>query len=81
MITTDIEVVCRDCRLPYREFGLDLVLPDQQWRAVCPEGGVLCATCICRRAAYFNATAVLAWLDNLDYALVPPMETTNAITR
>lgn len=58
---------CADCGLPYRDFGLDVALPDQQWRVIGPELGVLCATCICHRAAAHGATVVLAWIDNLNY--------------
>lgn len=62
-------VACLDCGLPYAEMGLDLVLPDQQWAAICPEGGVLCANCICKRASRYGGTAMLAWVDRIDYAV------------
>ena len=58
--------ICLDCGAQYKTLGLDLVLPDQQWRAVCPENGILCANCICRRARKVGGTALLAWIDNLD---------------
>ena len=61
-------VACRDCGVPYSGLGLDLVLPDQQWKKICPEGGILCPNCICKRAAKFDRTAVLAWIDRIDYA-------------
>lgn len=62
------DVVCIDCGLPYSEMGLDLVLPDQQWKRLFPEEtGVLCANCICRRAAKLGGTVVLAWIDRMDY--------------
>lgn len=30
---------------------LDVVLPDDQWKALCPEGGILCVSCLVARAA------------------------------
>ena len=60
---------CIDCGLSYSEMGLDLVLPDQQWRVICPENGILCANCICKRATKLNGTALLAWINNMDYSL------------
>ena len=43
---------CMDCGVPYREFPLDTTLPDEQWRMIHDsDGGVLCASCIVRRAA------------------------------
>ncbi len=60
---------CEDCGLPYRELGLDIVLPDQQWTEIHPEGfgGVLCANCIAKRARKAGATVLLCWLDNVEY--------------
>jgi hypothetical protein len=58
-------IFCRDCQLPYSEMGVDLVLPDQQWKKIAPEGGVLCANCICKRAEKFGGTAILAWINNM----------------
>lgn len=62
-------ITCRDCGISYFDMGLDLVLPDQQWRVIHPggEGGILCANCICKRAARQHGTAVLAWVNNLEY--------------
>lgn len=62
-------VTCADCGIPYASLGLDLVLPDQQWRVLFPEGsGLLCANCICTRAATLTgATCIMAWIDNMDY--------------
>jgi hypothetical protein len=47
------EVCCDDCGLPYSEFGIDTVLPNLQWLAIHPagEGGLLCASCMVKRAA------------------------------
>jgi len=61
-------ICCKDCGLPYFEFGLDMVLPDQQWKAIMPEDGILCPNCICKRAREFGGTVVLAWVDNIDYS-------------
>lgn len=61
---------CHDCGSQYEFLGLDLVLPDQQWKAICPEGGILCANCICQRASRLGGTALLAWVDNLDWSKV-----------
>lgn len=67
----DAKVVrCRDCGVPYSELGLDLVLPDQQWKAICPEGGILCPNCIAKRASEVGGTALLCWINNLDWAKV-----------
>lgn len=61
-------VRCHDCGAVYAGLGADLVLPDQQWKAIFPEdGGILCANCICQRAVKVGGSAVLAWIDNLDY--------------
>jgi len=38
---------CSSCLKPYSEFPLDVVLPNDQWRAINgKDGGVLCASCI-----------------------------------
>lgn len=42
---------CNDCGLHYEDFPIDVVLPDDEWAEICPEGGVLCAQCIARRAS------------------------------
>lgn len=44
-------LTCSDCGLPYAEFGLDTVLPHDQWLKInLREGGVLCANCIVAKA-------------------------------
>ena len=58
---------CLDCDVEYSKLGCDLVLPDQQWKALCPENGTLCANCICKRAHEFGGTCVLAWINNFNY--------------
>lgn len=40
---------CRDCGSP--EPPIDTVLTGLQWEIVCPDGGILCASCIVKRAA------------------------------
>jgi hypothetical protein len=44
---------CEDCGLPYSDFPLDTVMPDDDWLAIHPTGpgGLLCAGCIAKRAA------------------------------
>ena len=43
---------CMDCEKPYKEFGLDIILPDWQWEAINPSGdGILCGSCIASRAS------------------------------
>lgn len=65
---------CIDCGLEYKSMGLDLVLPDQQWKIVCPEDGILCANCICKRSAKLGGTVILSWIDNLDYSKTLDLE-------
>ena len=67
-VATD-SIRCLDCGVAYSTLGLDLVLPDQQWRAICPENRILCGNCICKRAAKFGGTVILAWVDSIDYSL------------
>ena len=56
---------CLDCGKPYEDFPLDVVLPDDQWERVCPEGGVLCAACLVKRAA--NLPRVLVMRATLEF--------------
>lgn len=45
---------CYDCNLPYGDPGFaDLIVPNDVWAKISPtghEGGLLCPTCIVRRA-------------------------------
>lgn len=66
------EVRCKDCGIRYSSLGLDLVLPDQQWNHIAPGAGILCPNCICKRASHYGGTAVLAWIDNIDYSISKP---------
>lgn len=64
---------CFDCGEKY-PFGLDLVLPDQQWKHLFPEvNGLLCANCICKRASQLKGSSVvLAWIDHFDWQAARP---------
>ena len=43
---------CEDCGMPYKDFPLDVVIPNAQWNALHPnDGGVLCANCMVSRAS------------------------------
>lgn len=58
---------CIDCGLDYSEFGVDLVLPDQQWKILFPEeSGLLFANCICKRASKLG-TSIVCWITNFEY--------------
>ncbi len=40
-----------DCHKPYDNFGLDVVLPNDQWLLINPQNdGLLCAQCMVNRA-------------------------------
>ena len=67
VINSFMAVNCLDCGMEYKDMGLDLVIPDQQWKTICPEGGILCANCICKRAEKLGATSLLAWVDSMNY--------------
>ena len=44
--------MCMDCHKDYSEFGLDTVMPDDQWALINPDiNGLLCAQCIVNRAS------------------------------
>lgn len=62
-----VEAKCLDCGKPYGEFGLDMVLSDEQWLMLHPEkDGLLCACCIVRRAErLLGATIVRATIEGL----------------
>lgn len=67
---------CFDCGVKY-PFGLDLVLPDQQWNHLFPEGkdkgGLLCPNCICKRAKELKGSSiVLAWINQFDWEAPRP---------
>ncbi len=53
------EARCRDCGMHYSSFGMDIVLPDDQWARIAEDGaGLLCGTCIARRAKALNLPGV-----------------------
>ena len=54
---------CKDCGLPYDDFGLDTVLSRLQWSTIFPGhekemGIVLCANCMVKRASRFDSIIV-----------------------
>lgn len=59
---------CLDCKCPDDEMPLDTVITGKQWERICPEGGVLCASCIVKRAAklphVINLTARITFADD-----------------
>lgn len=56
-------VSCNDCKLPYEQFGVDLVLAEQHWLRIAEKEEILCANCICKRAEKVNGVALLAWIS------------------
>lgn len=52
---------CMDCSLPYSDPGFcDLVVSHEVWKQIAPDDGLLCPTCLVRRAekaGIENATA------------------------
>lgn len=62
-------LTCMDCETAYSAFPLDTTLPDEQWRLIHDsEGGVLCASCIVRRAA--RLPGIVAVRARLEFAKV-----------
>ena len=55
-----LKVYCEDCGKSYSSFPLDVVIPDEQWRAIGfqDEGGILCAACIVNRGARLTGVTV-----------------------
>lgn len=59
---------CNDCGLEYSAMGVDLALPDQVWKFLAPDCGILCANCICLRLKKRGHTTVLlCWPDSFRY--------------
>ena len=54
-------VKCEDCGMSYKKFPLDLVLPDDEWLIIHPEGldGLLCANCIIKRASKVKGCTIV----------------------
>ena len=65
-----MNVDCQDCGLPDSEMPLDTVLTIKQWEMICPESGMLCASCIVKRAALLpgvmNLTARITFSEDWD---------------
>ncbi len=58
-----LETRCHDCFIPYEGFGVDLILPDQQWKLITTDGAkLLCGRCICKRVAAIGGISLLAWI-------------------
>jgi hypothetical protein len=59
---------CMDCDEPYADFPLDTTIPDEQWALIHGSpGGVLCASCIVKRAAKLKGVvAVRAYFEFAD---------------
>lgn len=62
------EPACKDCGLPYSEFGMDTVIPNSQWVDIHPGrtewadcNGLLCASCMVKRASRLEGKLV-AWM-------------------
>lgn len=44
------KLTCLDCPAPYGEDGwCDVVIPNEFWDEICPDGGVLCFRCMTKR--------------------------------
>jgi hypothetical protein len=62
---------CMDCQIDYDHCALDIVLSKEQWLMIHPDdGGVLCASCIVRRAStlphVINVKAIITFADDYD---------------
>lgn len=62
------EPTCKDCGLLYSEFGMDTVIPNQQWVDIHPSqtvwadcNGLLCASCMVKRASRLEGK-LYAWM-------------------
>lgn len=61
---------CCDCGKSYNDPDwLDMTIPDQQWKIICPEyeymDVILCANCIGARMKKHGTTVILGWADQL----------------
>jgi hypothetical protein len=67
-----MNIACLDCGV---EPPMDTVLTGKQWDRICPEGGVLCASCIIKRAAKFpefiGATMHINTIDDYHTCIEP----------
>lgn len=55
---------CSDCGST--DMPLDVVLTGEQYRVICPEGGILCANCIVNRAS--KLVGVVSTCLHIDFA-------------
>jgi hypothetical protein len=60
----ELTMACLDCG--DEEIPLDTDLTGEQWSMICPEHGVLCASCIVRRAA--TLPGVISTCLHIDFA-------------
>lgn len=50
---------CFDCGMPYGgKDWIDTVLPNEQWKLICPENQILCANCIVKRASKIKGVII-----------------------
>ena len=55
-----MESLCMDCFKPYKDFGLDMLFPNEQWEMIHPEvDGTLCASCMVKRASKLKHVLVV----------------------
>lgn len=50
----NVVACCEDCKKPYVDFEMDIVLPNEQWEIISGNkegGGLLCGACIIKRGA------------------------------
>lgn len=57
-IAHKIGCTCRSCGIVYT---VDLMVPDDVWAKICPEGGLLCGVCIAARVERMFAGEPGAW--------------------
>lgn len=67
---------CEDCGAVYANMGCDVTLPDSHWEKIHPEGpvGILCGSCIARRAHEHGGVAVRAWVDGPNFPMIGPYQ-------
>lgn len=60
---------CTDCGAPYGEDGwCDVVIPNETWNRIAPEGGVLCFRCMTKRLQSHGLTEVPVIVASGPYA-------------
>ena len=64
IVSGSLPLCCMDCQRRYDAFGLDVVLPKEQWKMIHPdEQGVLCTQCIVNRAEKMGAIVAFMTID------------------